>query len=114
MKNLKNRSLFILLVLLQSCIAYQKTSVPIEEATNKGKVKIENNGGLKWEFNQIEQIDGVYYGIMKGDTLEITPDNIAKIYPIDERKSLLLRIHFWIQVIHPSWVLTLLLITTLL
>ena len=110
MKKRKITIVVLLFMLLQSCTVYQKTSVSIEEATNKGKVKLENNNGLIWKFNKIEQIDSIYYGIVKGDTLEITPANITKINPIDERKSLLLRIHFWIQVIHPSWVLTLLII----
>ncbi|WP_281298106.1 hypothetical protein [Flavobacterium limnophilum] len=54
--------------LLQSCAVYQKTHVSIDEAvTTENKVLIIKTDDTKLKLKKIEQIDGVYYGIIDGD-----------------------------------------------
>lgn len=58
----------VFVILLQSCAVYQKTPVSIEEAvTTKNKVLIIKTDDTKLKLKKIEQIDGVYYGIIDGD-----------------------------------------------
>lgn len=67
----KNKCVCVFLVfvfLLQSCAVYQKTPVSIEEAvTTNNKVLIIKTDDTKLKLKKIEQIDGVYYGIIDGD-----------------------------------------------
>lgn len=56
--------LLIFVVLLQSCAAYHKTPVSIEDAvTSNNKVLVFTNNDTKLKLKKIELIDGKYYGI---------------------------------------------------
>ena len=56
--------LLIFVVLLQSCAAYHKTPVSIEDAvTSNNKVLVFTNNDAKLKLKKIELIDGKYYGI---------------------------------------------------
>ena len=81
------------LFLLQSCVVYQKTPVHLNEASDMGKVKVITAVGETLKFKNIEQKDGMYYGVNKkrGETtdgnneiieviLPLFPDNIEFIY----------------------------------
>ena len=87
----KSISIFLLLsLLIQSCVVYQKTSVPINEAWDKGPVKIIDEYGAD-EFDFIERTDYKYYGVIKnGRTVDKTPIDtvgVSAIYSKDIRKS---------------------------
>jgi hypothetical protein len=75
-------TIFILVnILLQSCVVYQKSSVSVDDAANKGKVMFENNEGKKIYLNNIIyedganyiNEDGTYYGIW--DNNQMVPMN---------------------------------------
>ena len=50
-------------ILLQSCVAYQKTSVPINEAQDKGPVRVSYTNRKDASFVNIILKDSIYYGI---------------------------------------------------
>lgn len=74
-------------MLFQNCVAYQNTAIPINEAQNRGKTKIVNNIGTKYMFNNIEFVDGAYYGYNGNETLLIDTSTISAIYLKDLKKS---------------------------
>jgi len=76
-------------ILLQSCVAYQKTSVSLNEAENKGKVKVTTTLGNNLEFFNIDFRDSVYYGDYGKSRDEIALDSaqISSIYLQDIRRS---------------------------
>ena len=87
----KSISIFLLAaILFQSCVAYQKTSVSINEATDSGRAKVVDELGTH-KYKSIELSDGFYYGLNNLDTLTIkTPidiDKITAIYLKDIKKS---------------------------
>jgi hypothetical protein len=53
-------------ILLQSCAAYQKTSVPIHQTVGRGEVKVKYNTGKEYKFKNIKLVDGEYYGVRSG------------------------------------------------
>ena len=55
-------SFLLVIILLQSCVVYQKTSVSLEEAVDKGKVKLITKKGEKVKYKKIIQKDSIYYG----------------------------------------------------
>jgi hypothetical protein len=79
--------------LLQSCVAYHKTPVSIEDAvTSNNKVLIITNKDTKLKLKKIELIDGRYYGIMEDEDRKIikTPlneSNIKTIRVLDKSAS---------------------------
>lgn len=89
-------SVFLLATILtQSCIVYQKTSVSINEALDKGNVKVTNNLGQYRQFKNIYLEGGIYYGIVQPPfwgidipfTIAIDSANISDIYMKDIGKS---------------------------
>jgi len=54
---------FILLMLFQSCIAYQTTPTTLNSAVDMGSVKIIDNTGAHYKFKSVQLKEGVYYGI---------------------------------------------------
>lgn len=79
-------SVFLIFVLLlQSCAAYHKTPVSIEEAvTSNNKVLVITNNDTKIKLKKIELIDGKYYGISEDEDRKIikTPLNESDIKAI--------------------------------
>ena len=81
-------AIFLLVnILLQSCVVYQKTSVPLESAVEKGKVKLITTTGNKLNFRKIEKVDSIYYGTLNSIKYHIPPDEVEAIYLIDKKKS---------------------------
>ena len=80
--------IFILVnILLQNCVVYQKTSVPIDSAINKGKVKLISTDGRKIHFQKIEKEDSLYYGTLKSGKWPIPVAEVESIYMIDKKGS---------------------------
>ena len=51
------------MLLFQSCVVYNNTSVPLNQAENKGKAKVFANNGQLYKFNNIVLYDSIYYGM---------------------------------------------------
>ena len=92
----KSISILLLgMILLQSCSVYQKTSVSLNDAQNRGIVKVIPNYGQKVYFKKIELRDSVYYGYAMKDKNGITPlyqAQISSIFIKDVKKSKQLKI----------------------
>jgi len=79
--------LLIFVVLLQSCAAYHKTPVSIEDAvTSNNKVLVFTNNDTKLKLKKIELIDGKYYGISEDEDRKITR------IPLNERDIKTIRV----------------------
>lgn len=84
----KSLSLVLLAtILLQSCVAYQKTSVSLEQAYNKGKVKLVDMHGNKHTIQNIEMKDSIYYAFIKEKRTILYESQISSIYLVDKKKS---------------------------
>ena len=79
-------------ILLQSCVIYSKTSIPIEEAIDGIKVRVKPTAvvGDNIRFKEIVFRDSVYYGIRGGVETPLYQDQIFGIYPQDKKKSRLI------------------------
>ena len=87
---MKKQSISIVLlatILLQSCVAYQKTSVSLEEAANRGKVKLIHTDGTFLLFKNIEMQDSIYYGFINNIQRPLVESNFSGIYLQDKKKS---------------------------
>lgn len=77
----KSVSIFLLtIILLQSCVSFNKTSVTINEASENGKVKVIANSGRKVIFDNILKEDGSYYGIYNFDRIPIDTTRTTSFY----------------------------------
>ena len=83
--------LLLVLLLAQSCVVYQKVSVPIEDAYDQGRVKMITKSGDKMIFNKIIFANNVtYFGVTGRKTISnilIDPNNIESIYLQNKKKS---------------------------
>ena len=79
--------LLIILMLFQSCVAYHKSSIPISDAQDRGKVKVVTKRGTNYEFKNIEYKDDAYYGNTKDDIVLIDTASISAIYLKNVKKS---------------------------
>ena len=83
--------LLTILILSQSCAVYQKTSVPLESAVDKGKVKLISTSGRAHYFAKIEKEDSIYYGRISSDKwsdkLLISPTSVEALYLFDKKES---------------------------
>ena len=78
------------IMLLQSCVAYQKTSVSINEACERGSVKVTNSSGKSTRFTNIVLKDSIYYGTNSSNRFieePLYPINIRGIFLKDLKKS---------------------------
>ncbi len=83
-------------ILLQSCVVYQKSSVSVDDAVNKGKVMVVNNEGKKIYLmniiyedgaNYINE-DGTYYGIWDNNQMvPMTSTDSSDFYLKDIKAS---------------------------
>ena len=76
--------IFSVVMLFQSCKAYYKDSVTLEQAVNEHKrAKVETVTKQTYKFQSISFENGQYYGIkmVKGETVKIPIDqaNISKV-----------------------------------
>lgn len=100
--NMSKRIIFfapILLIFIQSCLVYHKNSVSLNQAVGQGKVKMISQSGQEYKFDNITQIDSVYYGIGKqywtstnytsqlGAKTLLDTANISRILIKDRKKS---------------------------
>jgi len=75
---------FTALILLQGCVAYQKTAVTLEQAAQEQKkVKVNRTNNSTYTFKYITNEDGQFFGVKKksGDIvkLPLLKDDIIKI-----------------------------------
>ena len=89
-------------ILLQSCVVYQKNSVPLSEACDEGKVKVISKTGEELKFKNIFQKDSNYYGLnqkkLKNNygvyewtdiTIPLYADGVEAIYLKNKAKSII-------------------------
>lgn len=69
-----------MLSIIVSCSTYQKTSVSLGEAVDKGKVKTESSRGEFIVFKNIELTNGNYYGIQGKRRVLLNDTAIPKVY----------------------------------
>lgn len=90
--SLKNATICFLLaiaLILQSCAVYKKTPVNLNEAaTTNRKVLVVKADDTKLKFKKIEQIDGVYYGLIKTkgqiEKIPLTESDLKTIRVLDK------------------------------
>ena len=58
----------LIVLLIQSCVAYQYTSVPLSDAYDKGNVMVISQEDKKYWFKKIDLIDSIYYGFYEKKT----------------------------------------------
>lgn len=83
--------------LLQSCAVYQKTPASMAEASaTNHKVLIIKTDGTKLKLKKVEQVDGMYYGIIEDDKgikkIPLKPRDIKTIRLLDKSASTFLSI----------------------
>ena len=82
----KQIAIFILVnILLQSCVVYQNTSVPINQAVDLGKAKLITTTGNELLIKNIEKVDSTYYGDLGTYTISIPPGEVEAIYLYDKK-----------------------------
>jgi hypothetical protein len=74
-------------ILLQSCVAYQKTSVSLNEATDRGKVLLIDTHGSAYHLQNIEMEDSVYYGFIAKERTVLYEAQFSGIYLQDNKRS---------------------------
>lgn len=91
--------LSIFLILTQSCVLYNNTSVTLSQALYQGKVKVTDKSGQEYKFDNIVIIDSVYHGMgleyisetqyvrHEGAKTALDSANISSILIKDIRKS---------------------------
>ena len=79
---MKNSTSMLLLavILLQSCVIYQKTQVPIDQAINVGRVKVINESGMEYKFHNIELEEGIYKGLLKHESINLFNPDTLELY----------------------------------
>lgn len=73
-------SVLLTVILLQSCVVYQKNSVSINEASERGKVKVVNTNGRTVLFDNILSETGSYYGIYDNNRIPIDTIRTTSFY----------------------------------
>ena len=97
LQNLKNKTVCFFLVIaltLQSCSVYQKTPVTLNDAaTANRRILIVKTDNTKIKFKKIEQIDGVYYGLIKTkgriEKIMLTESDVKSIRILDKTATTL-------------------------
>ena len=91
---MKKQSISVVLlatILLQSCVAYQKTSVSLNEAYNRGRVRVLTQYDKKFDVKNIIYEEGEFYAIKLKDGGKIRIDTASssslKFYLKDYKKS---------------------------
>ena len=75
------------IILLQSCVAYQDTSVSLNDAQNQGRVKVATTYGIQMKFKNIYTKDNIYYGVAKSQEICVDSTQILNVYLKDRKKS---------------------------
>ena len=79
--------LLLVIMLLQSCVAYQKTSVSLNEATDRGRVLLIDTHGSAYHLQNIEMEDSIHYGMIAKEKTIIYEAQFSSIYLQDKKKS---------------------------
>ncbi len=89
----------ILLVLFQSCVAYQSTPTTLNSAVDTGPVKLVDNEGRIYKFKNVGLEEGVYVGMggiysdldfiktADGALSVLDSANFSQVYLKDSKKS---------------------------
>ena len=72
---------------MQSCVAYQRSTVSINEAYNKGRVRVTTTQGNKVRFSEILIKDNNYYGLRGTKLTRLDNGQILAIQLQDMKKS---------------------------
>ena len=75
------------IILLQSCAVYNKRPVLINEAYDKGKVKVIFNSGESFKYNFISWKDNNYFGVKGKNQTRLDPNEIMSIHLKNINKS---------------------------
>lgn len=90
--------LSLTIILLQSCVAYQKIPSSLNEANDSGKVEVNFSSGKTAHFANIILKDSVFYGINFAPKYMEEPldsTNISALYLESKKDS---RINSWVGV----------------
>ena len=83
---MKSTSILLLaLILLQSCVFYQKVPISLNDAQDQGKAKAVSKLGKTLLFKNIIVEDSLYYGVTK--TFNMQLDSTVTIYLKNVEKS---------------------------
>lgn len=86
---MKKSASFVLLavILLQSCVVYQDTSVSVNDAQNQGATKVLTTYGTEMVFDNMYIKDSIYYGVYESQEIRLDTTQIKNIYLRDKKKS---------------------------
>ncbi|MDH5366914.1 MAG: hypothetical protein OEW67_08010 [Cyclobacteriaceae bacterium] len=84
-KQLFNNLFLILVFMLVTKISISQT-ISLVEAPGMGKVRVITTFNITFVFENIELKDGVYYGVDRGDLVQIFPENISAIQLVQVQK----------------------------
>ena len=88
MKKQALAQIIILALLVQSCVAYQNTSVSMNQAVDQGRVKVVSKEGNKQRLQEIIKKEDQFYGVLNRDiTIPIDSASIEAVYKYDRGKS---------------------------
>lgn len=102
MRKIKNQiklivSLFVLIILFQSCIAYKSISVTLEQSVKENvKTKIKTNDGKNIKFKYITSENDIYFGVNKKNgelvKVELNENQIKKVRVKNKALSIFLNV----------------------
>jgi hypothetical protein len=79
--HVKRLGLFVvMLIVLESCSVYSKTSISAAEARDKGRVRVVDFTSRRFVFDNIELKDSIYYGVRKGQALRLYQEQPMEFY----------------------------------
>ena len=101
---------------MQSCMVYEKQGISLEEAQDKGRVKVVNHNGQEFKFKNILYKDSLFYGQKSNSSelIKIYTDSIEEVYLFDEKKSKLKTILFFAALAGLHYIILLIIIVSLL
>ena len=80
------------IILLQSCVVYQSSSVSLNDALNEGKAKVIKKDNTILIVKDITKLEGTYYMINKGWKIPLEPSDVEYIYLMNHPMSFVLTV----------------------
>ena len=77
----------IAVLFIQSCVVYQKTSVPFDQAIDNGEAKVQNIKGKEAKYKNIKLENNDYYGIKGQKEVLLDTLLVSNVYLKDIKKS---------------------------
>lgn len=74
-------------MLIQSCVVYQKKSVPIDQAIDNGEAKVQNIKGKEAKYKNIKLENNAYYGVKGQKEVLLDTLLVSNVYLKDIKKS---------------------------